>query len=160
MEDWRRIDIDALEPDTHLSAEDLIPQLPPVSYEQIQQVSQQVRSSLSSGQFVVALQLALDNPPYVADAKTKELHGETLFEILCSIKNNHHPNDYKQIISQLSQQQQDTLVKYLYRAMSTPYGAKQGGLILTWFEKTVELTGLGPIVRFITDRRTVWVASR
>lgn len=56
---------------------------------------------------------------------------------------------------QLDSNQQDTLVKYLYKNMSTSYGAKQGGLLLHWFEKTVEVTGLGPIVRFMADRRTV-----
>lgn len=155
MEDWRRIDIDALEPENHLSKEDLIPDLPPVSYDQVVQVSQQVRLSLSLGQFLPALQLALDNAVYVADEKTKELHAETVFEVLLSIKNNHSTNDFTNFVKQLSSDQQDNLIKYLYKNMSRPYGAKQGGLLLNWFEKTVDVTGLGPVVRYFSDRRTV-----
>lgn len=155
MEDWRRIDIDALEPENHLSKEDLIPDLPATSYDQIAALSKQVRSSLSLGQFLQALALVLDNPPYVADEQTKTLHAETVFEVLISIRNNHNANDLSNFIKQLDSDQQDTLVKYLYKNMSTPFGAKQGGLLLGWFEKTVEITGLGPIARFMTDRRTV-----
>lgn len=155
MESWRRIDIDALEPENHLSKQDLIPDLPATSYDEIVSISKQVRTSLSLGQFLPALALALDNPPYVADDKTKDLHAETLFEVLISIKNNHNVNDLSGFVKQLNSDQQDILVKYLYKSMNTSYGAKQGGLLLSWFEKTVEVTGLGPIVRFVTDRRTV-----
>lgn len=155
MENWRRIDIDALETENHLSKEELIPDLPAVSNEEIVSLSKQCRSALSLGQFLQALTLALDTPPYVADERTKDLHTETVFEILCSIKNNHSTNDLSNFVKQLDSNQQDTLVKYLYKNMGTSYGAKQGGLLLQWFEKTVEVTGLGPIVRFMADRRTV-----
>lgn len=155
MEDWRRIDIDAYEPENHLSKEELVPDLPATSPDQIAAVSQQARSALSLGQFVEALQLVLDSAPYVADTQTKTLHAETVFEVLISIKNNHASTNLSTFIKQLDSNQQDVLVKYLYKNMSTPYGAKQGGLLLNWFEKTVEVTGLGPIVRFMTDRRTV-----
>ena len=71
-EDWRSIDIDALEPDAHLTKEDLLPtDIPPTTNEQVQQVANQIRSNLSSGQFQQALSLALDNVPYVADLSTK-----------------------------------------------------------------------------------------
>lgn len=156
--DWRRIDIDVYDKETHLSKEDLIPDLPATSHEQIVSLSKQVRSTLSSGQFLEALTLALDNAPYIADEATKSLHTETVFEVLCSIKNNHNLSDLSGFIKGLDTSQQDTLIKYLYKNMSTSYGAKQGGLLLSWFEKTVEITGLGPIVRFMSDRRTVWEA--
>lgn len=155
MTDWRRIDIDAYEPENHLSKEDLIPSLPPTSYEQIEAISKQARTALSSGQFQQALELTLDSPPYVADDRTKDLHAATVFEVLCSVKNNHSTNDLSKFIKLLDSQQQDNLIKYLYKIMGTSYGAKQGGLLLSWFEKTVEVTGLGPIVRFTSDRRTV-----
>lgn len=155
-EDWRKIDIDALEPEYHLSAAELVPDLPQVSQSQISSVAQQVRSQLSSGQFQQALELALDNAPYIADLpQTKEMHAKTVFEILCSIKNNNNVSELGQFVKSLNQEQQDTLIKYLYKSMSEPYGQKQGGLLLNWFEKTVEITGVGAIARYMTDRRTV-----
>ncbi|CAI5755775.1 unnamed protein product [Candida verbasci] len=155
--DWRKIDIDALEPDSHLTKEELIPtNIPETTKQQIIEISQQIRSYLSSGQFQNALILGLDNVPYIAEEETKEIHSKTIFEILCSIKNNNSKlSDLKNFIIDLNDEQQDVLIKYLYKNMSTDYGQKQGGLLLQWFEKTVEVTGLGPIARYLTDRRTV-----
>lgn len=155
MDAWRAIDIDALEPENHLSKEDLIPDLPATSYEEIVALSKEIRQSLTLGQFLQALQLALDSPPYVADEKTKDLHAETVFEVLVSIKNNKNINEFSTFVKQLDSNQQDNLIKYLYKNMATAYGAKQGGLLLSWFEKTVDVTGLGPVVRHYSDRRTV-----
>ncbi|KAK6464422.1 actin-related protein 2/3 complex subunit 5 [Scheffersomyces coipomensis] len=155
MEDWRRIDIDAYEPENHLSKEELLPNLPATSLSEIQTVSKQVRTLLSQGKFLDALKLGLQYPPYIASEDIKSLHTETIFEILCSIKNNHNLTELSSFIKQLSSDEQDILVKYLYKTMNTSYGQKQGGLILSWYEKTVEITGLGPIVRFLSDRRTV-----
>ncbi|KAI3405014.2 ARC15 [Candida oxycetoniae] len=154
--DWRSIDIDALETDAHLTEEDLKPDLPVTSQSDISAVAQKVRTQLSSGEFQQALELALDNAPYVSDTpQTKEIHLKTVFEILCSIRNNNNLSDLPKFVKNLNQEQQDTLVKYLYKNMSTAYGQKQGGLLLNWFEKTIEVTGVGSIARFLTDRRTV-----
>lgn len=155
MEDWRRIDIDALEPENHLLKQDLIPDLPPVSHDTVVSVSRSVKQALSLGQFLQALQSTLDTPPYVADEATKDLHAETVFEVLVSIKNNHNINDFSNFVKQLDSDQQDTLIKYIYKIMGTMYGAKQGALMLSWFEKTVDVTGMGPVVRYYCDRRTV-----
>lgn len=155
MEDWRRIDIDALEHDTHLTKADLIPDLPETPYEQVASNAQEIRLALSLGKFGPALELALSSPPYVALEQTKNLALETVFEVLVSIKNNHNTNDFSGFVKQLSSDQQDVLVKYIYKIMETPFGAKQGALMLSWFEKTVEVTGMGSVVRYFADRRTV-----
>lgn len=155
MEDWRQIDIDALEPHNHLSKQDLVPDIPPTSHAEVVQSAQQIKSALSQGQFAQALKVALQSPPYVADAATKDLHTETVMEVLVSIRNNHSVGDLSQFVKQLDEEEQDTLVKYIYKIMGTAYGAKQGALMLSWYEKTTEVTGLGSVVRFYSDRRTV-----
>lgn len=154
MEDWRRIDIDALETDKFLTKEELIPQIAnPVDESAIPGIMSECKNGLTKGQFLQSLQMALDNSPYLLNEGTKTSYNELVFEILCSIKTNN--NDLTPFIKQLSSDQQDTLVKYLYKIMSTSYGSKQGGIILMWFEKTIEITGLGPIIRYMSDRRTV-----
>ncbi|KAG7662962.1 ARC15 [[Candida] subhashii] len=156
QEDWRKIDIDAFETENHLSPEDLIPDsIPATPQSTIESVSQQIRNQLSTGQFQDALALALDSAPYVSTPETKSLHARTVFETLCSIRNNNSLNDLDQFIHGLNSEQQETLIKYLYKSMSEEYGQKQGGLLLSWFEKAVEIGGLGPIARYLTDRRTV-----
>lgn len=156
QEDWRKIDIDALETENHLSPEDLIPSsITPTPHATIEAVSQQIRNQLSTGQFQDALILALDSAPYASAPETKSLHSRTVFETLCSIRNNNSLADLDQFIKGLNGEQQETLIKYLYKSMSEDYGQKQGALLLSWFEKAVEIGGLGPIARYLTDRRTV-----
>lgn len=154
MEDWRRIDIDALETDKFLTKEELIPQIAnPVDESALPGIMSECKSKLTKGQFLEALQLGLDNPPYLTSEQAKSSYNEMMFEVLVSIKSNN--NDLGPFIKQLTSDQQDTLVKYLYKIMSTGYGSKQGGILLSWFEKTIEITGLGPIIRYMNDRRTV-----
>ncbi|CAH6720693.1 actin-related protein 2/3 complex subunit 5 [[Candida] jaroonii] len=154
MEDWRRIDIDALEADNFLTKEELVPSIDSnLSLQDISNIINECRNYLTKGKFLESLQLGLDNPPYLFDQSVKDQYNELMFEVLCSIKNNN--NDVSPIIKNLSTKQQDVLIKYLYKIMNTSYGSKQGGLMLVWFEKTIEITGLGPIIRFMSDRRTV-----
>lgn len=155
MDDWRRIDIDALEPENHLSKQDLVPDIEPVSLQQVQATAQHVKQALSLGQFAAALQAALDTPPYTSEEQAKTIQTDTVFEVLVSIKNNHNVSEFTAFVKQLSSDQQDTLIKYIYKIMSTKNGAKHGALMLSWFEKTIEVTGMGLIVRFFSDRRTV-----
>ncbi|KAI5962519.1 ARC15 [Candida pseudojiufengensis] len=154
--DWRSIDIDALEPENHITKEELIPpNLPTYSNQEIQEVANQIRSQLSQGKFQQALELGLNNIPFGSTTQIKEIHQKTIFEIFCSIKNNISNNEIDEIIKNLNQEQQDNLIKYLYVNMSTSYGQKQGGLLLNWFEKIIEIVGIGSIARYLTDRRTV-----
>lgn len=155
MDDWRRIDIDALEPENHLCMLDLIPKVDSISHDEVVAVGLSVKQKLSQGQFAEALKAVLDMPPYVSDERTKSLHTETVFEVLASIKNNHNISEYASFVLQLTTEQQDTLIKYIYKIMGTSFGAKHGALMLGWFEKTVDVTGMGPVARFFSDRRTV-----
>jgi actin related protein 2/3 complex subunit 5 len=59
------------------------------------------------------------------------------------------------IIERLSTEEQNVLVKYLYKGMASPLGQSHGngGVLLSWFEKTADIAGQGPIIRYISDRR-------
>ncbi|CAN6647608.1 actin-related protein 2/3 complex subunit 5 [Trichomonascus vanleenenianus] len=153
MSDFRKIDVDALIPDNILTKEDLIPDLPPVSEQDISSRAQLVRQTLQKGDFAGALQVALDNPPYGGTDSLKEVHLKTVVDILTSVKS----NDITGVVQSLSAEQQNVLVKYLYKAMGSPIGQAHGngGIMLSWFERTTAVTGQGPIVRFLSDRRTV-----
>jgi len=60
------------------------------------------------------------------------------------------------IIKGLSEDAQDTLMKYLYKGMAMPgWGDVSGSVLLGWHEKLTEIAGVGCIVRVMTDRRTV-----
>ncbi len=79
------------------------------------------------------------------------MHLSTVFDTLKSIKQSQIP----ELVSDLSTEEHDVLVKYLYKLMSLPQGQQNSGILLAWFDKTIEVTGIGPIIRHLNDRRTV-----
>lgn len=114
----------------------------------------------------------------------QEMHLATVVEILQSIKQSDMSPMLSRIYgSEGGPETLDVLMKYLYKGMSqtsgsssassralTPQatgfsqigsrGGVEGGgqamsVLLSWYEKLVEIAGAGSIVRVMTDRRTV-----
>lgn len=83
----------------------------------------------------------------------KTLNLQTVLEVLATIRS----SAITSTVQALSPEQRDTLIKYIYKGMGSPLGQGHGngGILLTWFEKTVEVTGQGSIIRYMSDRRTV-----
>ncbi|KAF2865252.1 actin-related protein 2/3 complex subunit 5 [Massariosphaeria phaeospora] len=181
---WRTINIDALDPDSpaNFDLSSLTPAVAPVSTADVQSLAGQIRQLLRSGDNEGALQGALENVPYGADEKGKEVHLATVIEILQSIRQ----SDMSPILSRIysapgGTEALDVLMKYIYKGMGqtsassttrniTPQatgfsqihsrGGGEGGgqamsVLLSWHEKLVEIAGPGSIVRVMTDRRTV-----
>lgn len=153
MENWRRIDIDAFDPDSgRLTAQDLIPpNETPVTLQDLQSKISQLRSLASSGAMDSAVKLATSDPPYGADESTKATYFQAVLEALTQVRQ----SDIANVVQQLSSEQQYVLVKYLYKGMSIPEGQKQGGILLAWFEKLTQKAGVNPIVHYLSDRRTI-----
>ncbi|KAF2746644.1 Arp2/3 complex 16 kDa subunit ARPC5 [Sporormia fimetaria CBS 119925] len=181
---WRTINIDALDPDSpaNFDLTSLAPSVAPVSTADVQSLASQIRQLLRGGDNEGALQGALENPPYGADDKGKDIHLATVIEILQSIRQ----SDMSPILSRIysapgGTEALDVLMKYIYKGMAqtsatgtarnvTPQptgfsqiharGGGEGGgqamsVLLSWHEKLVEIAGPGSIVRVMTDRRTV-----
>lgn len=64
-------------------------------------------------------------------------------------------NEIASIVESLDIEQQNVLVKYIYKGFATPKGKQQGGVLLSWYNNTVGVTGNGPVVRYLSDRRSV-----
>jgi actin related protein 2/3 complex subunit 5 len=62
--------------------------------------------------------------------------------------------DITSIVKAMNDVQLDTLMKYIYKGMAFPSQFNSANL-LSWHEKTLEVAGVGSIVRVLTDRRTV-----
>ncbi|RKP21806.1 actin-related protein 2/3 complex subunit 5, partial [Rozella allomycis CSF55] len=58
------------------------------------------------------------------------------------------------IIKGLTSSHHDTLMKFIYNGMARPE-IYQPPLLLLWHEKIVEHTGLGTIIRVLTDKHSV-----
>ncbi|KAJ7688216.1 arp2/3 complex 16 kDa subunit [Mycena olivaceomarginata] len=168
---FRKIDIDAYDEDV-LQEEELFdadPRDPAQVLDDAKQRQSAVRSALARSDVVGALNTVLENAPYgpnVEEAKTVTL--QTLLTILNTTKATEIPA----VIKALSQDGQDTLMKYLYKGMAMPAGAISAGacywggtrrfvvqsrrvLFLIIVPQLTEVAGTGCIVRTMTDRRTV-----
>ncbi|KAG2137477.1 actin-related protein 2/3 complex subunit 5 [Suillus clintonianus] len=152
---FRKIDIDAYDEDVLLESElcEPDPRDPAQVLSDAKQKQAAVRSSLAKGDIPGALGIALDSTPYgpnVEDAKNLTL--QTVVSILNSTKS----SEINNVVKALSQDAQDTLMKYLYKGMGMPgWGDVSGSVLLGWHEKLTEVAGTGCIVRVMTDRRTV-----
>jgi len=152
---FRKIDIDAYDEDAFLESElfEPDPRSPAQVLSEAKQKQATVRSSLARGDTVGALTIALEGAPYGPGVdEAKNLTLQSVVSILNSTKSTEIPN----VVRSLSQDAQDTLMKYLYKGMGLPgWGDVSGSVLLGWHEKLTEAAGTGCIVRAMTDRRTV-----
>ncbi|KAI5896604.1 actin-related protein 2/3 complex subunit 5 [Schizophyllum commune] len=152
---FRKIDIDAYDEDIIQESElyDADPRDPAAVLDEAKQRQVAVRSALSKNDAAGALTIALENAPYGPNVEEAKLI--TLNTIL-SILNATRSNEISGVVRALPQDAQDTLMKYLYKGMSTAgMGDTSGNVLLGWHEKLTEAAGTGCIVRTMTDRRTV-----
>ncbi|KAJ9668222.1 hypothetical protein H2201_001651 [Coniosporium apollinis] len=117
---WRTINIDAYDPDSAANFDlgTLTPAVVPVSTADVQSLAGQIRQLLRGGDSEGALRGALENAPYGADERGKEVHTATVIEILQSIRQ----SEMSPILSRMYQSEGgtevlDVLMKYLYVAL-------------------------------------------
>jgi len=132
---------------------DADPRDPSQVLEEARQRQVAVRSSLAKNDIAGALSIILDNAPYGPNVdEAKEITLSTLLTILNSTKS----TEITPVIKSLSPDAQDTLMKYIYKGMAMPgWGDISASVLLGWHEKLTEITGVGSIVRAMTDRRVV-----
>jgi len=154
-EAFRKIDIDAYDEDVLLEAElvEPDPRDPATILADAKSKSSQVRGFLSKGDIAGGLAVLLADAPYgpnVEDAKA------VTFSAVVLILNSTKSTDIPSIVRALSQDSQDTLMKYLYKGMAIQGDSEiTPSVLLTWHEKLTDVAGTGCIVRVMTDRRTV-----
>ncbi|KAK5006744.1 hypothetical protein LTR28_006130 [Elasticomyces elasticus] len=114
---WRTINIDALDPDSayNFDLSTLTPAVQPVPTPDVQTLAGQIRQLLRGGDSEGALRGALENVPYGADDRGKEIHLATVTEILQSIRH----ADMSPMLQRIYQSEGgtevlDVLMKYLY----------------------------------------------
>ncbi|KAI0763866.1 arp2/3 complex subunit [Irpex lacteus] len=155
MDAFRKIDIDQYDEDTLLDSELVLPdpREPSTVLADVRVRAGEVRGLLARGDVAGAIELVVTDAPYgpgVDDAKNLNL--QTLVSILNSTKATEIPS----VLKALSQDAQDTLMKYLYKGMALPgWGDVSGSVLLGWHEKLTEVAGTGCIVRAMTDRKLV-----
>ncbi|KAG9303285.1 hypothetical protein G9A89_013611 [Geosiphon pyriformis] len=155
---FRSIDIDALDEDQlaerelfEFSKGGAVEKTPEEANSAVQSKGTEVRNLLQRGNIASALSIAIDDPPYGLNKEhAKDQNTKIVMEVLNSTK----AADIPGLLKSLSNTQQDTLMKYIYRGMTNPE-TFPSAVLLNWHEKLTEVAGVGCIVRVITDRKTV-----
>ncbi|KAG8713102.1 hypothetical protein FRC08_013679 [Ceratobasidium sp. 394] len=134
---FRRIDVDKLEEDVLLATDlyDPDPRGPDGALAETKAKVGQVRTVLSKGDTQSALSLILTDPPYGVEAEeAKALTTSSVLLVLASTKSTDIPNTLRS----LAPEQQDTLMKYLYKGMAMQNDGNvevNSSVLLAWHEK-------------------------
>ncbi|KNZ58052.1 actin-related protein 2/3 complex subunit 5 [Puccinia sorghi] len=153
---YRKIDVDAYDDDAVTEEELYVhdPRSPEEVLSEAQSKAAQARSFLTRGDVGSALKLLLTSPPYGPPSSTldtaKSLTLSSVIETLSSTRT----SEIASIVQSFDQSEQDWLMKYLYKGMSS-IGDNNSAVLLNWHEKLTEVAGTGCIVRVMTDRRRV-----
>ncbi|KAK3679417.1 hypothetical protein LTR78_000978 [Recurvomyces mirabilis] len=118
---WRTINIDALDPESsyNFDLSTLTPAVLPVSTQDVQTLSGQIRQLLRGGNAEGALQGALENAPYGADEQGKAAHFSAVTECLNQIRQAEMTPLLQRLYkTEAGSELCDTLMKYLYKGMS------------------------------------------
>ncbi|KAH6673232.1 actin-related protein 2/3 complex subunit 5 [Halenospora varia] len=120
-DNWRTINIDALDPESssNFDTSTLHPAFTPVSDNEVRTLGQQVRQLLRGGDAEGALRGALEMAPYGGNDAVKEVHLQTVTEVLQSIKASEMTPMLQRIFkTEGGSDALDVLMKYLYIGMA------------------------------------------
>lgn len=110
-----------------------------------------VKSLISQGNPAGALPIVLESPPAgSSDKSIKERNLSLVLDVVTRFKS----ADVEKAVSTLDTDQQDILMKYIYKGFAGG-SDKDYPILLTFHEKVYKLGGLGCIMRVLTDRKTV-----
>ena len=145
----RKVDVDLYDADRFVDDE-----LAETSADNASAVSSketEVRGMLNKGDNKGALVRALADPPLRAkDQAVKDKAHKVVMDVLMAFKT----TDIEGAVKTLSEQDVDTLMKYVYRGMAQPDDGNSAQL-LQWHQKTASVGGVGSIIRVMTERHTV-----
>ncbi|KAF0978089.1 hypothetical protein FDP41_002604 [Naegleria fowleri] len=117
---------------------------------QIQERDSAVKSLVSSQKYTDALKKALENPPLAAKNKeTKKKSADVVATVLLNTKE----SDIQKSVDALDIEELDILMKYIYRCLES--GELDSKPLFKWHEKVLEKSGMGSIVRVLTERRNL-----
>ena len=80
----------------------------------------------------------------------KDLALNLVMRVLLSVKT----SQMEEAVNSLDRDQQDLLMKYIYRGFEAP-SEGSSGVLLAWHEKVHAVAGVGCIVRVLTDKKRV-----
>ncbi|PAV87441.1 hypothetical protein WR25_20061 [Diploscapter pachys] len=141
---YRKLDVDAYDPENYNENDEGVdtPGLGPDE--------RTVSSLMSTNRLEDALRAALQNPPLnTKNQAVKDKATQLVAKVLGSYK----ASDIEATVKKLTDEEGDTLMKYVYKAMEISPENALCQLLLNWHAQLVARFGLGSIIRVMSDRR-------
>jgi actin related protein 2/3 complex, subunit 5 len=138
---FRKIDVDQYNEDNFKDDEQENQQLSGIDEGEINQL-------LLKQENLKALKICVENAPLLS--KNQQLKDQALqitLRVMLSIK----PSQIDSALEVLDADSTDTLMKYIYRGFEFPSDQGSSGHLLQWHEKVFAKSGVGCIVRVLTD---------
>lgn len=110
-----------------------------------------VSGKLGSKSYAEALLASLDGASKVMASKSsavKEANAKVVFKVMEAVND----KDIDDVLANFDQATLDLLMKYVYKGLQNHEHSASG---FKWHSAILEKTGLGSIVRAMTDRKTV-----
>ncbi|KAH7722293.1 Protein ARX-7 [Aphelenchoides avenae] len=140
---YRKLDVDQYDPDQFDDTEEA--DTPGIGPDEAQ-----VRQLLQSSRLNEALKAALANPPLKTKNQDVKDKATTLVaKVLTSYKT----SEIEAAVSQLSLEEADLLMKYIYKGMELLPDGQTCGLLLAWHAQVFTKCGHGGIIRVFSDRK-------
>jgi len=141
---FRRIDVDQYSEDNYREEVDNEPVTAGPN-------AKEVTSLLSQNKNIDALKNVLANSPLGnQDQAVKDASLSLVLRVLLSFKT----SGIEEAVKQLDNEARDVLMKYIYRGFEVPNEGSSAQL-LVWHEKVFAVSGVGSIVRVLTDTKKV-----
>jgi len=141
---FRRIDVDQYSEDNYREEVDNEPVTAGPN-------ANEVTSLLSQNKNIDALKNVLANSPLGnQDQAVKDASLSLVLRVLLSFKT----SGIEEAVKQLDNEARDVLMKYIYRGFEVPNEGSSAQL-LVWHEKVFAVSGVGSIVRVLTDTKKV-----
>nr|WAQ15588.1 ARPC5 [Halisarca dujardinii] len=110
-----------------------------------------VKKMVTSSDLSSALGCALKDPP--VNTKDLQLKAKN-FALVLDVLGRFKAADIEKAVKDLSSEELDILMKYLYRGFAEPT-ENSCGVLLNWHQQITAVGGLGSIIRVMAERKTV-----
>jgi len=111
----------------------------------------EIEALLSAGNAAEALNHVLGKTALgIKDPESREANQAAAVKVLLAIKT----SQIEGAVAELDNEYRDILMKIIYRGFENPSEGSSGHLLM-WHEKVFAVSGVGSIVRVLTDKKTV-----
>ena len=148
---FRTLDVDKYSEDIYNEDQDLAEEINTNGSSENANNESLIESLLEAGKTNEALKHVLCTTSLgIKDPEAREANLATAMKVLMSIKT----SQIDGAVAELDNENRDILMKIIYRGFENPNEGSSGHLLL-WHEKVFALSGVGSIVRVMTDKKSV-----